>query len=101
MEFYYYGIKAMFLFGIVRSFVKYDALERHWLFVAILYTAGLALLSWVFLNSSPQFNTRTWELWLVKTLLLAALYLKLLSRFDEGLLFWLILLAGGAGLILF
>ena len=45
---YYIGIKAAFLFGLVHSFVKFEPLQKHWLFLGLLYTAGLAIVSWVF-----------------------------------------------------
>ena len=102
MQLYYYGIKGMFLFGLVRSFVKFEPLQKHWLFLAILYTGGIGFLSWVFiLNMNPQIPVRAWQIWLGETLVLVALYFKLLSKFDEGMFFWVLLLAGGAGLMCF
>ena len=34
------------------------------------------------------------EIWLVKTLRVAVVYFKLLQRFDEGWMFWTLLVAG-------
>jgi hypothetical protein len=42
---YYIAIKAMFFFSLVHAFVKFDTLQKHWFFLAILYTAGVAALS--------------------------------------------------------
>lgn len=44
---YYVGIKAAFLYGLVHAFVKYEPLQKHWLFLGLLYTAGVVMLSWV------------------------------------------------------
>lgn len=127
MLIYYFAIKGMFLFGIVRSFVKYDELQKHWLFLSLLYTSGIAFLSWVFiLNMNPDTMLRTleilvaknfvlgtilpkgpvtpmlcWEIWVAETWLLSIFFFKLLIRFDEGSLFWLLFAIGGVGLLLF
>jgi hypothetical protein len=102
MLLYYYAIKGMFLFGLVRSYVKFEPLQKHWLFLSILYTLGLAFLSWVFVvNTNPQVTTRAWQIWLLKTFVLVIVYFKLLERFDEGMIFWVIFLVGGFGLIWF
>jgi len=98
---YYFGIKLAFFFGLVHSFVKFESLQRHWLFMSVLYTVGVAFLSWVFLIAPDQTaDYRLWQIWLGKTLGLSAVYFWLLSRFDEGILFWLLLCAG-VGLVLF
>jgi hypothetical protein len=92
---YYVGLKAAFLYGLVHSFVKYETLQEHWLFMASLYVGGIAVLSGVFIMApmeSPDWWG--WELWLAKSLLLAAVYFRLLRRFDEGMMFWLLLIAG-------
>jgi len=91
---YYMAIKAAFLFGIIHSFVKYETLQKHWLFLALLYTAGLALISWVWLVAPGRVQPHAWQAWLVKSGIIAVIYFKLLERFDEGILFWMLLAAG-------
>src|SRR5262245_55716768 len=95
IEFYYYVIKALFFFSLLRVFLKFDPLKDHYLFMAVLYTAGLTILYWVYFVSWRQ--SADWQVtgvWLGKTLALSALYFWLLARFDEGVLFWTLLLAG-------
>jgi hypothetical protein len=94
---YYYAIKLAFFFGLVRTFVVFEPLQKHWLFLAILYTAGVAFLSGAFLlNWDSAVGVRNWEIWLGKTLGLSVLYFWLLSKYDEGAFFWLLLVAGVA-----
>jgi hypothetical protein len=94
---YYYALKLAFFAGLLRAFVAFEPLQRHWLFMAILYTAGVAFLSGAFLlNWDSAQGIRNWEIWLAKTLGLSVLYFWLLSRFDEGAIFWLLLMAGAA-----
>jgi hypothetical protein len=103
----YFFLKIVFFFGIVRSLVKYDTLSKHFLFLGILYTAGVALLSFVFIVGWENMPYRLWQLrisarlgvspwvaWLFETFLLSTLYFKLLGRFDEGGAFWILLLLG-------
>ena len=54
---YYLAIKAIFFFSLVRSFVKFENLQKHWLFLALLYTAGVAGLSWVWFVAPGQIET--------------------------------------------
>jgi hypothetical protein len=100
MALYYYAIKGMFLIGLARSFVKYEPLQNHFLFMALLYTAGIAGLSWVFRPAiAPQMTQRDWLLGLAKSFVACLVYFRLLARFDEGMIFWLLFLGGAAGLI--
>jgi hypothetical protein len=91
---YYYAIKAAFLFGLVHSFVKFETLQKSWLFLGLLYAAGVALLSWVWLVAPGRVETRPWQIWVGETAVIAVVYFKLLERFDEGPLFWMLLMAG-------
>lgn len=99
---FYLAMKAFFLFSLVRAQIKFEPLQKHFLFLAILYTLGMAFLSYIFLLS-PQQNPdiRAWGIWLAKLLGLTIVYFWLLRRFDEGPLFWIIMLGGGAFLIWF
>ena len=35
-----------------------------------------------------------WVAWLIETLVLSTIYFKLMARFDEGVVFWTLLLLG-------
>jgi hypothetical protein len=91
---YYIAIKAMFFYSLVHAFVKFENLQKHWLFVALLYTAGIAGLSWVWFVCTGQMLIGAWKVWLVETLVVAVIYFKLLAKFDEGVIFWTLLVAG-------
>jgi hypothetical protein len=92
---YYYALKLFFFFGLVNSFVKYDALQKHLIFMAVFYTAGVAALSWVFLLAPLKVvDWEAWKWWLGKTFLLSMFYFWLLRRFDAGFLFWMLLMLG-------
>jgi hypothetical protein len=107
---YYLFIKIVFFFSLVRAQIRTDLLKEHFLFLSVLYTAAVAFLSYMFFVSwqgQDNFPSRMWELqlskslgltpwqvWLGETLLLSALYFKLMARFDEGVLFWTLLLLG-------
>ncbi len=94
IDVYYYGIKAAFLFGLVHSFVKFETLQKSWLFIGLLYTAGVALLSYVWIIMPGRYGIRPWQIWLAETAGIAVVYFWLLQRFDEGPLFWMLLMAG-------
>jgi hypothetical protein len=98
---YYYVIKAIFLFSLVKIQVQFETMKSHWLFLGILYTSGIAFLSWVFIMAPQDFpDYRAWQIWLAKFFGLSTLYFYLLQRFDEGVIFWTVLLLG-LGLIYF
>jgi hypothetical protein len=107
---YYYFIKIMFFFSLVRAQVKSDLLRDHFLFLSVLYTAAVAFLSYAFLVSwqgqeivpgraweaqlSKSLNQSQWVVWLGETLVLSAFYFKLMAKFDEGVIFWTLLVLG-------
>ncbi len=94
---YYLAIKAAFFYGLVHSFVKYETLQKHWLFLGLLYAAGVMFLSWVwFVAPQPNADLGTWKMFWFKTAILGVVYFRLLARFDEGFLFWMLLMAGMA-----
>lgn len=110
---FYLFMKAAFLYSLVRTQVKFDVMQERWLFLSILYTSGVAFLSYAFLfswiNASwPPFQVNLakmagvspFVLWVGETFALSALYFKLLSRADDGMVFYLLLLAG-LGLVWF
>ncbi len=104
---YYLALKAVFFFSLVRIQVKFDLMKDHWLFLGILYTAGVAFLSYVFLFSWEKFQWAAWQLrvarnfgiepehaFVAETLIVSTLYFWLMSKFDEGVIFWTLLLLG-------
>jgi hypothetical protein len=106
---YYYLIKITFFYALVRSQVKYDLVKDHYLFLGILYTAAVAFLSLAFLSGllgedfprryleyrvSKALGVSLWRAWLIETLLLSSIYFKLMARFDEGVVFWTLLMLG-------
>jgi hypothetical protein len=107
---YYYFIKISFFFALVRAQVKSDLIKDHYLFLGVLYTAAVAFLSYAFLVSwqgqdivpgrvwearlSSAVNQSQWVVWLVETLILSSSYFKLMAKFDEGVIFWTLLVLG-------
>jgi hypothetical protein len=94
LDAYYIAIKAMFFYGLVHAFVKFETLQKSWFFIALIYTAGVALLSWIWMVAPGRVELRSWQIWLAETGVIAVIYFKLLQRFDEGILFWVLLVAG-------
>jgi hypothetical protein len=105
---YYLFMKVVFFFSLVRLQVKFDTLKDHWLFLGILYTIGIVFLSYVFLfgwqdqfpwapwqvQLAARLGVTPWTAWVGETLVLYTLYFKLMARFDEGVIFWTLLLLG-------
>jgi hypothetical protein len=65
---YYLFMKAHFFFSLVRIQVKFDTMRDHWLSLEILctggvvYTGGVAFLSYVFLVSWQDFPWPSWQI---------------------------------------
>ena len=55
------AMKAVFFFSLVRIQVKFETMKDHWLFLGILYTSGVAFLSYVFLMSWQEFPWADWQ----------------------------------------
>lgn len=106
---YYILIKITFFYALVRAQFRYDLIKDHYLFLGILYTAGVAFLSYSYLVSwkgqdflngplimpvSRTLGVTPWQAWLIETLALSTIYFKLMARFDEGVVFWTLLLLG-------
>jgi hypothetical protein len=103
----YLLIKFIFFYGLVRAQVKSESLREHWFFLGVVYVIGVAFLSYVFLVSWQAFPWPDWQrrlaarvgispwlCWLAQTFVLVVLYFRLLERFDEGVLFWTLILLG-------
>jgi hypothetical protein len=97
---YYFGMKIAFFFGIVRSFIKFEPLQKHWLFLSLLYTAGVAFLSAIFIGGPAGGLPSGWPVWLGVIFVVSCLYFKALARFDEGIVFFLLLFLG-VGFVMF
>ena len=104
----YYFLKLMLFFSIVKALVRFEALQDHFLFLGVLYTSIVAFISYVFvvstrpdafraawlLRANQATGVSPWLIWLAATLVLSTLYFKLLIKFDEGILFWALLVLG-------
>lgn len=92
---FYAFLKAGFLYSLIRVQVKFEPMKDHFILFAVMYTAAVAFLSYVFFVA-PQENPnwRAWEIWLGKIFGIYLLYFWLLSKYDEGVIFWTLLLVG-------
>jgi hypothetical protein len=105
----YYFLKFMLFFSIVKALVKFETLGNHFLFLGILYTSLVAFISYVFVVSThlAKFDAvwlktisqatgglSPWLCWLAVTLIVSTLYFKLIVKFDEGIVFWILLVLG-------
>ncbi len=100
----------MLFFSIVKALVKFETLGDHFFFLGLLYTAARwPLISYVFVVSTRQVGNfhavwlmqvsratglSPWLSWLAATLILSTLYFKLIGKFGEGGLFWVLLVLG-------
>jgi hypothetical protein len=103
----YLFMKLVYLYSLVRIQVRHDPMRDRWMFLGSLYTAGVAFLSYVLIVSwqtipwAPWQRRIAWTLgvspwlaWVLETLLISALYFRLMAKFDEGVIFWVLLLLG-------
>jgi hypothetical protein len=104
----YYFLKLMLFFSIVKALVRFETLGNHFVFLGILYTTLVAFISYVFVVSTRladfhaswvmaihrATNLSPWLSWLAATLVLSTLYFKLISKFEDGILFWVLLILG-------
>ena len=94
----YLGLKCFLFFTLVTSLVRFEPLRQQTLFLALLYTAMVAFLSYVFLIAPGHVifweNWREWQIWLGITFVLTLVYFKLVNRFGEGTALYALLLAG-------
>ncbi len=100
-------IRIVFFYSLVRAQIKYETMKDHWLFLGVLFTAATAFLSYVFIHSwvdfpwadwhlriARNFGVTPWQAYVGEVFLLATLYFWLMARFDEGVIFWTLLLLG-------
>jgi hypothetical protein len=105
---FYIFMKIAFFFSLVRILVKFEPMQKHVLFLGTLYTAGVGFLFYTLMLSwNKNFPWPLWQLqvsravglgpfwcWLGETLGLSTIYFWLLARYDEGVVFWTLILLG-------
>lgn len=88
----YYAIKVMAFASILKSLVTFGNLHKYKFVLALLYTALVGFLSYVFfIMPSQQPPYWLWKHWLIFNFLLTALYFWLIVRFEDSGLFWVLL----------
>ncbi|WZO98608.1 hypothetical protein EP7_000188 [Isosphaeraceae bacterium EP7] len=96
----FYFMKLIFFFSLVRAQAKFDFLSDRYFMLGILYVAGIAFLSGVFIMMpQPTPDWTLWQTWLGKTFLIATVYFWLMSRFSENLTVFFLLLFVGLGVV--
>jgi hypothetical protein len=102
----YYIIKGAFFAGMLKAFIGSEMLMERPFFMAVLYTIGIGLLSYIYfiMPLEGPFSKQLregWMWWLAKDFGLVWLYYWLLWRFeDKGALWWAILIIG-IGLVIY
>jgi hypothetical protein len=106
---FYFFIKIVFFYSLVRVQIKSDLVKEHWLFLGIFYTGAVAFLSFALIKSwqelawanwnwqirlAQSLGISNWQCWLGQTFVLSTLYFRLMAKFDEGVVFWTLLLLG-------
>lgn len=97
----YLGMKAFLLVSLVGALKKTDALREQTLGLSVIYTVGVAFLSYVFLvgPSSGAISSEGWTNWLKwlgATFVVSLVYFKSLNWFEESRLFWVVVALGAA-----
>jgi hypothetical protein len=100
-EMIYLGMKFFLFFSLVGALVKAEPMRNQIFALSLLYTAGCALLSYVFMillgdTGSWHNSWRSWQIWLGLTFVLSWFYFKCLVWFEESSLFWVVLMLGVA-----
>lgn len=92
---FYFFLKAGFLYSLIRVQVKFEPMKDRFILFTVMYTAAVAFLSYVFfiapLDTPPW---QAWEIWLGKIFAIYLVYFWLMSKYDEGVIFWTLLLLG-------
>jgi hypothetical protein len=100
-------MKFVYFFSLVRILIKFEPMQKYSLFLGVVYTSGVAFLFYTLMLSWADFRWPAWQYqiaqsvgvspflcWIVETLVASTLYFRLLVRFDEGVVFWTLLLMG-------
>jgi hypothetical protein len=92
---FYVFMKLIYFYSLVKIQIKFENMQDHYLFLGILYSGGIAILSYVFLLSYQENpDLRAWGIWLAKNFALSTFYFWLMSKFDSGVMFWTLLILG-------
>ncbi|MDX2035791.1 MAG: hypothetical protein SFX72_04010 [Isosphaeraceae bacterium] len=104
---YYFFLKIVLFFGIVKSLSQFDFLHKYLLLLSGFYTAAVALLSWIFIFGWQQkqwpswqvaiaerIGVTPWQSWVGQTFLISSLYFWLMVKFEETSFFWVLLIFG-------
>jgi hypothetical protein len=107
VAYFYIGMKFVYFFSLVRILIKFEPMQKYALFLGVVYTSGVAFLFYTLMLSWAQFRWPPWQYqiaqavgvspflcWIGETVLVSTLYFRLLVRFDEGVMFWTLLLLG-------
>lgn len=94
----YVGMKFFLLFTLAGALIRVEPLREQTFVFSLLYTAGVAFLSWVFLIAPATRNFwpswRAWQVWLAVTCVLSFVWFRALAWLEEKTLFWLVLFLG-------
>jgi hypothetical protein len=114
MATYCLAIRLVFFYSLVRIQIKYDTMKDHWLFLGVLFTTATGFLTYVFIWSwqeitwatwqvkiAKNFGVLPWQAYLGEVFLLSTLYFWLMAKFDEGVIFWTLLLLGVPLVVMF
>jgi hypothetical protein len=101
------ALRLVFFYSLVRILIKFDTMKDHWFFLGVLFTAATGFLAYMFLWSwaeitwpswqvqiARNFGIVPWQAYLGEVFLLSTLYFWLMAKFDEGVIFWTLLLLG-------
>jgi hypothetical protein len=97
----YLVIKAAFFATLLKAFVSSESLqEKPWL-MALVYTGGVAALSYIYFVMGGAISPDYWKHWVIVNLVLSFLYYWLLARFEDvAVIYWTVLILG-LGLIIY
>ena len=92
---YYFFIKLVYFYSLVRILIRFDPMKDHVVFLGVIYAIGVAFLYSVFLlGLNSPLERDLWRERVLKTFLLSTAYFWLLTKFEEGVIFWTLLLLG-------
>lgn len=97
----YFGMKAFLFVSLVGALMKSVPMREQTMGLSVIYTAGVAFLSYVFLigpnaDSATPEDWQKWGIWLGETFALSWLYFKGLTWFEDSKLFWVVVALGAA-----
>lgn len=98
----YLVIKGAFFASLLKVHLSSEAMKERPFWMALIYTAGIALLSYIYFNPLLVGPTMVrWEHWVGMSFVLAFAYYWTLAKFEEVPIIWWPTLILGLGLIIF